>query len=274
MSTRIITIINRKGGVGKSTTSASLTCNIVRNPTEWFPCPSVSLIDADPQGDLTTLLRIGFKENPMTTKDALIRLMGPHWPAYGIGGERYTLLFTPSNEELDDIETDVRRIGENIFQLVRRKLEFIYTNFAIINCSPSFRSLNKAFIAASDYVIIPTLSEPLALESVQKTVSLVNQIAEENKIRYPDSNIRIPRVLGILICRDEDFNINKDTKAILRDAYPDLVFNTVIRKTVLMESDVLRGMLKDPLAKNTAAADYRDFTLEVLTRITQIENGK
>ena len=248
MSKKIVTVINQKGGVGKSTTSASLACNIVR----LLPAAYVQLIDGDPQGDLATLLKVQFKEEPVTTNDVLLRSYGPVWPSYGIGAQG-RLSFTPSSFDLDNIESEIRKSGDNIFDCVRRKLSGVMTEYVIIDCSPSFRDLNKAFIAASDYVIIPTLSEPLSLPSVQRTALLVKMMADAAEKYGSDHSHPVPRVLGILICRDERY------------------VDTTIKKTVLMQEDTLRGMLKDPLVRNTAAANYLDFTREVIERIKTIK---
>ena len=182
MSKTIVTVINQKGGVGKSTTSASLACNIVR----LLPAASVLLIDGDPQGDLATLLKLKFNVEPVTTNDVLLRPNGPIWPSYGIGMQG-RLSFTPSSFDLDNIESEIRKSGDNLFECVRRKLSGAAAEYVIIDCSPSFRDLNKAFIAASDYVIIPTLPEPLSLPSVQRTALLVKMMADaaERERVYP-----------------------------------------------------------------------------------------
>lgn len=266
MSKTVVTVINQKGGVGKSTTSASLACNIVR----LLPAASVLLIDGDPQGDLATLLKLKFNVEPVTTNDVLLRPNGPIWPSYGIGVQG-RLSFTPSSFDLDNIESEIRKSGDNLFECVRRKLSFVTADYVIIDCSPSFRDLNKAFIAASDYVIIPTLSEPLSLPSVQRTALLVKMMADAAEKYGSDHSHPVPRVLGILICRDERYDVNREAQEVLRETYGDLVFDTTIKKTVLMQEDTLRGMLKDPLVRNTAAANYLDFTREVIERIKTIK---
>lgn len=267
MSKTIVTVINQKGGVGKSTTSASLACNIVR----LLPAASVLLIDGDPQGDLSTLLKLQFKVDPVTTKDVLVGSYGRIWPSYGIGWNG-RLSFSPSSFDLDNIEDEIRKIGDNLFDCVRRKLSPVAADYVIIDCSPSFRDLNKAFIAASDYVIIPTLPQPLSLPAVQRTALLVKMIGDAAKRSQSwGERCPVPQVLGILICLDERYAVNREAQKVLRNNYGNLVFDTTIQKTVLMQEDTLRGMLKDPLVRNTAAANFLDFTREVIDRIKTIK---
>lgn len=251
----VISISNHKGGVGKSTTAVALSVNLTRFGKK------VQLIDMDPQGDLTTLLKLNLSENGISTSDAILGTRGPIWPAYQLRSNSgiFDFRFTPARAELQNVNTELQKAGgKNLVDTYREKIDLIQgADYVIINCPPALDFLTWAAISVSDHVIIPSLPHPLSLEAIERTMNYVGLVANGNPF---------PRVLGILLTMYEGYNIHREIKELLNETYPGKVFETAIRKTVLMEASPLRGMLKDPLKRDTAAADYLSFTKEVLSR--------
>lgn len=244
---RVIAVVNNKGGVGKTTTAAYIGCTLARFGY------MVNLIDMDPQGDLETYVGIPVSENGITTEQT-ITSANPRWDSTYIGMGIY---ITPSTPLLQNIEYQlqkscfpdiVQRITNKIPAGIEKGLQDV-----IIDCPPALNNLTRAAITVADDVIIPTNPVPADMKALGRTIEYIKLI---------DS--KATKNIHILFTRDQHCNINEDAKAAINAMYPGLAFKRSISATVQMEETALRGALRQPLKKNTAANDYVEVVNELL----------
>ena len=173
---KTIALANQKGGVGKSTTAASLGIGLSRQGKK------VLLIDADAQGNLTQML--GWAQ-PDELSPTLADLMGkiitdqPITPGEGILVHREGVHLLPANIELSAMEvTLVNTMSrETVLKQYLSSVSDQY-DFALIDCMPSLGMLTINALTAADSVIIPVQADYLparGLEQLLKTVARVKR---------------------------------------------------------------------------------------------------
>ena len=173
---KTIALANQKGGVGKSTTAASLGIGLSRQGKK------VLLIDADAQGNLTQML--GWAQ-PDELSPTLADLMGkiitdqPITPGEGILVHREGVHLLPANIELSAMEvTLVNTMSrETVLKQYLSSVSDQY-DFALIDCMPSLGMLTINALTAADIVIIPVQADYLparGLEQLLKTVARVKR---------------------------------------------------------------------------------------------------
>ncbi|MBR5884814.1 MAG: ParA family protein [Bacteroidaceae bacterium] len=173
---KTIALANQKGGVGKSTTAASLGIGLSRQGKK------VLLIDADAQGNLTQML--GWVQ-PDDLSPTLADLMGkiitdqPITPGEGILVHREGVHLLPANIELSAMEvTLVNTMSrETVLKQYLSSVSDQY-DFALIDCMPSLGMLTINALTAADSVIIPVQADYLparGLEQLLKTVARVKR---------------------------------------------------------------------------------------------------
>ena len=173
---KTIALANQKGGVGKSTTAASLGLGLSRQGKK------VLLIDADAQGNLTQML--GWAQ-PDELSPTLADLMGkiitdqPITPGEGILVHREGVHLLPANIELSAMEvTLVNTMSrETVLKQYLSSVSDQY-DFALIDCMPSLGMLTINALTAADSVIIPVQADYLparGLEQLLKTVARVKR---------------------------------------------------------------------------------------------------
>ena len=173
---KTIALANQKGGVGKSTTAASLGIGLSRQGKK------VLLIDADAQGNLTQML--GWAQ-PDELSPTLADLMGkiitdqPITPGEGILVHREGVHLLPANIELSAMEvTLVNTMSrETVLKQYLSSVSDQY-DFVLIDCMPSLGMLTINALTAADSVIIPVQADYLparGLEQLLKTVARVKR---------------------------------------------------------------------------------------------------
>ena len=173
---KTIALANQKGGVGKSTTAASLGVGLARQGKK------VLLVDADAQGNLTQML--GWAQ-PDELSPTLADLMGkvitdqPITPGEGILVHREGVHLLPANIELSAMEvTLVNTMSrETVLKQYLSSVSDKY-DFALIDCMPSLGMLTINALTAADSVIIPVQADYLparGLEQLLKTVARVKR---------------------------------------------------------------------------------------------------
>jgi len=166
---RVISIVNQKGGVGKSTTAINLSAYL-----SHFGYRTL-LIDLDPQGNSTSGLGINFKDNNSTIYDVLINYYEPN-----------TVIRSTQYKYLNILPSSTRLAGAEIELVSSFKREYRLKNaidnildlydYIIIDCSPALGLLTLNALTASREVVIPLQCEYYALEGVARLIETINLV--------------------------------------------------------------------------------------------------
>ena len=247
---KIITVANHKGGVGKTTTTASVGSILASKGYK------VLLIDLDAQANLTTSL---FKQEVGSSiYEALVAQNTPDLPIYDISEN---LAIVPASLQLAqaDLELAGTMARERILSELLEPYSVRY-DYILIDCPPSLGLMTLNALAASDYVIIPLIAEALPVNGLTMIRNFINTVKKK-------LNPKI-EILGVVITRLEATNLSKHIENSLRKALGELVFNSKIRKNVTVAQAPLEARnIVDYDAKSNGAKDYQAFTDELLERV-------
>lgn len=243
----IITLANHKGGVGKTTTTASMGSILASMGKK------VLLIDLDAQANLTCSL---LKEEVTTSVyDAFVNSIS--LPIYNIGEN---LDIVPSSLQLAQADLQLgsalarERLLEDLLVPVKDNYDYI-----IIDCPPSLSLMTLNAITASDQVIIPLVAETLPFKGLTMIINFVNMV----RIKL---NPKV-KVEGVLITRYEISKLSKQIEEGLRQNLEGLIYKTKIRKNITVAQAPLEATnIVEYDRKSNGALDYTAFVQEYLER--------
>lgn len=166
---RVISIFNQKGGVGKTTTIINLGASIGKKNKK------VLIIDVDPQGNTTSGLGLNKKDLKTSTYDILINELPMDKCIVKTSAENVFLI--PSNVELAGAEVELVKTKNRELRL-KKALETISSeyDYIFIDCPPSLGILSINALVASNSVLIPIQCEYYALEGVSQLVDTIKLI--------------------------------------------------------------------------------------------------
>ena len=248
LKTRIISFSNHKGGVGKTTTTASVGTILASKKH------NVLLIDLDAQANLTASLYDGEVENSIYT--ALIGKS--ELPIIKLN--KYLDLVPASLQlAMADLELASVMAREKILSELLEKVADKY-EYILIDCPPSLGLLTLNALTASTDIIIPMVAEILpfkGLTMINDFVSMVQQRLNPNA-----------HVSGISTTRWETTNLSKTIEEKLRENLGDIVFKTKIRKNVsLAEAPLENKNIAEYAPKSSGAEDYRALVNELIKKL-------
>ncbi len=178
---KIISIICQKGGVGKTTTVVNLSTIFSKNGYKTL------IIDLDPQGNVSTYLNFDKNTNEVTNSIQLLEGTTEVYP----GELSENLSIIPSNKEIVR-HNEEKIIGGSKIRKLKQAGFFNNFDFVFIDTPPTMSSLVQEGIAASDYYLIPTKPEFLAVEGVAQAMNF----AKTTLKNIPNIN---PIFLGVLL---------------------------------------------------------------------------
>ena len=252
--TKILSLVNQKGGVGKTTSSVNIAVSMAAAEIRTL------LIDFDPQANATTGVSNLIKKNNHTIYDVLIR-----------GTDINKTLISTQFDHLDVITSENDLVGAEIelvsvmareYQLktLLKKLKQKY-EYIIVDCPPSLGLLTINALAASDAILIPIQCEYYALEGLGQ---LLNTIRLVQKHINPKLSIA-----GVLLTMyDSRLNLSKEVADEVREYFEEKLFNTVIHRNVRLGEAPSFGkpaLLYD--ANSTGAQNYLSLVEELLNRV-------
>ena len=251
--TRIITIINQKGGVGKSTTAVNLAAALGEQNKK------VLLVDFDPQGNSTSGLGIEKEDLEQCVYDALLNDVPVEELIHDT--ETKKVFVVPATIQLAGAEIELvsamareTRLKE-LLAPVKDEFDFIF-----IDCPPSLGLLTINALAAADSVLIPIQCEYYALEGVTKLLESMRMVKS-----------RINKDLdtyGVLMTMyDSRTSLSNQVVDEVRSYFGDKTFKTLIPRTVKLSEAPSFGMPVINYAPNNKGAKaYRELAKEVIRR--------
>ena len=243
---QIISIVNHKGGVGKTTSVSSLGVALARMGKR------VLLVDLDAQGNLTdTLTKTPGDRSIYDSLRTLETL-----PVVNI---REGLDLCPSSIDLVSMDLELADKKEREYRLSRllRGLDYEYI---LLDCPPSLGLLTINALTASTKVIIPLTPEALPAKGLGTLLDIIERTKETLN---PGLSLG-----GILITRYNRRKINRLVEETLRETFGDSVFKTKIRENVDISESPLQGMDIYSYSPNSIGAkDYESLALEVVSKL-------
>ena len=246
-STKIIAFANHKGGVGKTTTTASVGSILA---SKGF---KVLLIDLDAQANLT----YSMKHLPDVYQSIFnILVLNESPEPYNVSKN---LDLIPSSQELAMVDIQLSSVIARE-RVLSRALSPIKENydFILMDCPPSLGVLTLNACTFATDIIIPLIAEVLPF----KGLAMINEfISNVRECLNPEAHVS-----GVLITRWEKTKLTSGIEQELRSSWGDLIFKTKIRKNVtIAEAPLESSNIIEYAPKSNGAADYLSFTEELLT---------
>tara|TARA_Y100000813_G_scaffold148726_1_gene109176 strand:- start:706 stop:1500 length:795 start_codon:yes stop_codon:yes gene_type:complete len=253
-TTKVISVTNQKGGVGKTTTTINLAAALSQLQKK------VLIIDLDPQGNASTGLGVEVEDRELSTYEFLVE--GVPLEKVTMETEISGLNIVPATIDLSSADIDLisnEKRSHLLHAALRKKQQDKQKyDYILIDCPPSLNILTVNAMVASHSVLIPLQSEFFALEGLSQlllTVKEVRQTANENL-----------RVEGIVLTMfDGRNNLSKQVEADARSNLRELVFKTIIPRNVRVSeapSYSMPVLTYDPSSKGSKA--YMSLAKELL----------
>ncbi len=248
---KIISFVNQKGGVGKSTSVLNTGAFLAAHGKY------VLLVDLDPQANATSGLGINFNNLEWNLYNVLSEKLVPEEAIIKTGV--FGLDILPSHPNLAGSTVELVDQPDREFELYKT-LRSIRTNYdyILIDSPPSLGLLTVNGLVAADYVVVPVQCEYYALEGLSHLLSTIDLVRENLG--------RDTEVMGaFLTMYDRRSRLNKSVVKEMRRNFPGRVFNAVIPRSISLAEAPSYGktiLHYDPSSKGARA--YRHLAEEII----------
>ncbi|MCB0661184.1 MAG: ParA family protein [Saprospiraceae bacterium] len=248
----VISLLNHKGGVGKTTSTINIGAGMVELGKR------VMLIDLDPQANLTVSLGIPRQKYSIYESLRGESELVPYQVKDGFDVVISTLDLSGAEMELIN-EAGREFILRELLAPVMEEYDYI-----IIDCPPSLGLLTLNALTSSQYVLIPLQTEFLALQGVAK----IKQVIDKVRFRL-NKSLQIGGVIATMY--DNRKILNRDVVETIKKYFGDKVFETMIRDNVaLAEAPAQRKDIFEYNKNSSGAEDYLALCKELITRTEQV----
>ena len=265
MNGKITSVINQKGGVGKTTTVINLAAGLS------FQNKRILVIDLDPQGNATTGLGLSNTDNSDQTIYSVLN--GTKKISEVIRNTKFENLdLITSNVDLSGLEIETAGNNRRAFILKQRIMSYLndfeasYSHI-IIDCPPSLSLLTIMALVASNSLVVPLQTEFFALEGLTQLMKTIDRI--KNNLN-PDLFIR-----GILLTMyDKRNKLSSEVEREARDYFKEKVYQTVVPRNVRLSEAPSHGLPVLIYDKTCSGSkSYFSFTDEFINQEKSFESA-
>lgn len=249
----ILSVVNQKGGVGKTTTSVNVSAYLAKMGKKTL------LIDADPQGNATS--GIGMEKNDLERTIYDVVINGEDINDVIVSANRKNLFICPANIDLAGAEIEMVNLfsRETVLKKAFQKIKGDY-DFAIIDCPPSLGLLTVNALTASDGVVVPIQAEYYALEGLSQLLNTINKVK-----KHLNPSLEI---FGVVVTMfDSRTQLANQVASEVRQYFGEKLFKSIIPRNVRLSEAPSHGLSISEYDKRSKGADaYEYLSKEIIKR--------